>query len=669
MQKPKPAETKAKNPKRKLTDTLHKNSFSTARVIVFLLVLVFILYGNTIPNKYSFDDDLITYKNSTIKKGFRALPEIFKTHYASNSKQDYEYRPIVKATYAIEYALFKDNPHVSHFINVLLYFVLCVVLYLLLRKLLKSYHPWIALLTVVLFAVHPIHTEVVASLKNRDEMLSLTFAFLSLYLLVKFSETRKWFWIPIALVSLVFGYYSKESLLVFIAIIPLTLYFFTNEKISNLIWITALLVVSIIIMRILPHTFLPKGHREILYFENPLFFERGVWIRFGTALVVLLFYLKMLVFPNPLLFYYGYNIIPVGGPGNIWAILSLIICLALFIIALIYFKRKHLLSFSILYFFISISEFSNIVKPPPGIVAERFLLGPSLGFCLALIVVAMMIFKIDILRKDLPLKNLKKPLWLLVLIIIPFGIRTIARNPNWKDYQSLYSHDMKHLGNSAKANSLYGHFSYEEAFRSKDQKTAEKLAAQSVKFYKRALQIYPNYITCWNNLGVVYTKCYNDTTNALNCFKKAVSLDNEYAEAILNIGLMYEQENHLDSAELYYKRTLQLKTDDPKVYSQLSNLFYKQGNLQKAIDVNHRLMQAIPSSDEPYINIGNYYLLQKDTVNAIAFWEKAIEKQPGNPNLTHVLSNYFRAKGNLQKADYYGNLEQQSGRNKRVNSN
>ncbi|MEI6124792.1 MAG: tetratricopeptide repeat protein [Bacteroidota bacterium] len=657
--KTKPLDTKIKNRDKGFIDTLATKNTAPSWVIIFLLFLVFLLYGNTITNKYAFDDDLVTYKNNTIKKGLSGIAEIFTTHYANNPKQNYEYRPIVKLTFAIEYALFKDNPHVSHFINVLLYFLLCVILYLLLRKLLKSYHPWIPLLAVALFVAHPVHTEVVASLKNRDEILCLIGAFLSLHLFVKFVETRKWYWIPMALILLMLGYYSKASALVFLAIIPLTLYFFTDVKPRNLVIITALLLITIIVTRFLPHTFLPKANREILYFENPLFYEKGIMIRIGTALTVMLFYFKILLFPHPLLFYYGYNQIPVSGPGNIGAIISLLLCLAIFVVALMYFKRKHLLSFSILYFFICISQYTNIVKPPPGIVAERFLLAPSLGFCLALVVLVMMLFKINFQQKNLQLKYLKKPLWLLALIIIPYSIKTIARNSNWKDYETLYTHDMPYLENSAKANSLYAHFLYEKALQTKDQKKAYVFAAQSIKFFKRALEIYPKYTTCWNNLGVVYNKFYNDTTNSMNCFKQAIAQDSEYAEAVLNVGLVFERENHLDSAEYYFKRTLQLKKDNAAVYTHLGNIYFSQGNLQKAIQINESLMQALPTSDEPYINIGNYYLLKNDTINAVNMWEKAIEKQPGNQKLNSVLANYFQAKGLVQKAEFYNNLAMQ----------
>ena len=120
------------------------------KVVLFLLVLVFILYGNTIPNRYALDDEFVTYNNPQIKKGFKAIPEIFTTRYVNNDRQSYDYRPVVKLSFALEYALFKENPHVSHFINVLLYFFVCVLLYIILKMLLHKYHPWLPLMIIIL---------------------------------------------------------------------------------------------------------------------------------------------------------------------------------------------------------------------------------------------------------------------------------------------------------------------------------------------------------------------------------------------------------------------------------------------------------------------------------------------------------------------------------------
>ncbi len=639
----------------------NQNIFSSKwKVGIFLFILVFTVFGNSIKNKYSFDDDFVTYNNPQIKKGFKAIPEIFTTHYANTAKQNYEYRPIVKLSFAIEYALFKESPHVSHFFNVFLFFILCLVMYLLLAKLLINYHPLIPLLTVVLFAVHPIHTEVVASLKNRDEILCLIGGLLSIYSFIRFAENKKWKWILAGLFWLIFSYYSKSSTIVFIALIPLTLYFFTDLKLRQLLYIFAGIFVLIVMLRILPRTFLTQSDREILFFENPLYFQKGLLLRLGTAFISMLFYFKIMVFPHPLLFYYGYDQIPVSTPMNPWAILSIILCGIMLFFAIKLFKRKHVLSFAILYFFITISLYLNLIKPPPGIVAERFLFTPSVGFCLAIIIALFMLFKIDVFQRTTSLSAFKKPIWLLVLIIIPFGVRSMVRNADWQDFESLYKHDIPYLENSAKANSIYASLLYEKTFKSKDKKNMPVYANEARNYYKKAISIYPQYTTCWNNLGVLEFKYFGNTHEAIHCWLQAIKWDTEYTEAIFNLASAYEENNQLDSAEMLFAKTIKIKEDFTPSYSKLGGIYFRQGNMQKAIEINNKLMKVNPTTDEPFINMGNYYLQLKDTINAIAMWEKAIEKQPANEGLNNNLARYFNHIGDSKKANYYSNLAQQN---------
>jgi tetratricopeptide (TPR) repeat protein len=596
---------------------------------------------------------MVTSNNPVVKKGFKGIPEILRTRYASNPKQNYEYRPVVKITFAIEHSLFNGNPHVSHFINVLLYLALCFFLYMLLRKLLRSYHPWIPLLATVLFAVHPIHTEVVASLKNRDEILSLLGSLSALWAFVKFAESRRWYWIPIGLAFYIIGFFSKSSALVFLALIPFTLYFFTDLKLRHLLIVIAVLAVIIWLSRYLPRTFLPKTEREILYFENPLYYEKGWWIKIGTALTVILFYFRMLVFPHPLLFYYGYDMVPVSGPINVWSLLSLVICLALGFAAIWLIRKKHILSFCILFFFISISMYANIIKPPPGIVAERFLLVPSLAYSIAFVIICFLIAKLDIRDLSAGLKKIRIPVIIIAVIGLLFAVRTIVRNPDWKDFESLYSHDVEYLDRSAKANSVYAAFLSDNIYLTKDRKKSLNYAKQSLHYYQKAVSIYEAYPTCWNNMGIIHYRVYRDTATGIDCWRKAASFDATYADPYYNIAIAYENGNHIDSAEFYYKKAIEIKSDFVYAYSNLANLYYKQGKKKKAVKANEKLMEADPSSDIPYVNLGNYALLEKDTTNAILWWEKAVEKQPLNPKLNGTIAKYYQHIGNTSKAAYY----------------
>jgi hypothetical protein len=150
-----------------------------------LLLLCFAIYGNTIRNEYSIDDVFVT-NNEQVKKGFSAIPEMANSLYVTNLEEDgrkirFGFRPIVKITFAIEYGIFGDNPHVSHFINIILYFLFCLLDFQFSDKGLKDKDYLVPFLITLLFAANPLHTEVVASLKNSDELLATLFGFMALH--------------------------------------------------------------------------------------------------------------------------------------------------------------------------------------------------------------------------------------------------------------------------------------------------------------------------------------------------------------------------------------------------------------------------------------------------------------------------------------------------------
>ena len=155
-------------------------------VPALIFILVFVLYGNSIKNKYAVDDSYVTVttperpNNPRIAQGLKGIPKIFVSHYVESGYQSFDYRPLVLVTFAIEYQFFGSNPHISHLINVLLYAFTCVILFSILCKILKNDNIILPLLITFLFAIHPIHTEVVDNLKCRDELLAFFLGICSL---------------------------------------------------------------------------------------------------------------------------------------------------------------------------------------------------------------------------------------------------------------------------------------------------------------------------------------------------------------------------------------------------------------------------------------------------------------------------------------------------------
>jgi len=159
-----------------------KKSESTSQKFRSLPYLIIVLLGlglyvNTVGHDYALDDYSIILENTVTRQGVSALPEIFSTpyRYGYYSGQGELYRPIPKAMFAIEWDFFPDNPTPGHIINILLYCLTAGFLFRLLLKLSKN-NIYFSFFTTVLFIAQPLHTEVIANIKSRDEILSYLFS-------------------------------------------------------------------------------------------------------------------------------------------------------------------------------------------------------------------------------------------------------------------------------------------------------------------------------------------------------------------------------------------------------------------------------------------------------------------------------------------------------------
>lgn len=662
---------KKKTSKVKKVDIKSLTSTNKTKILFYyyfaIIAFVFIVYGNSIRNEYSLDDHFVTYSNTQIQQGIKAIPEIFTTLYSETERIQFGYRPIVKLTFAIEYQFFGVSPHISHFFNVLLYGLCCLVLFKLLQRFFKNFNIILPLVIVFIFIAHPIHTEVVASLKNRDELLSLLFSFLSLkYALDYFDKGQQVKYIAFTLIMLHIAMLSKPSALVFLGLIPLTLYFFSSATIKKITIFALFIIVTILFFYFTFRNLIPAGHRPILFWENPLFFEKNIGVKLATGFLSLGYYFKLLLIPYPLRFYYGFNQIPIVNFSNGWALASLLVYIILLIIALRGFKKKSIISFGVLFFLISISLYSNILAPIMGIVGERFLLVPSIGFSIVLGYLIILFSKVDILGISKKLKTNQLLIITVTVLVFVYSIVTINRNTHWKNHLSLFFNDIEYLNQSAKAHYILAGNLMSDAYIETDTRKVKEYVDLSIAHYQKSIAIYNNSSEAWNNIGTLYATFYKDYKKALPFFLKATKLSPDYEVAFANAGYAYEMTDMSDSAIYFYKEALKIKPNYTVAISYLSNIEFKIGRINSAFELNKIIIQIDSLSDVPYVNMGKYFLQLKDTSTAVKWLEKAIDKVPDNPNLSQNIGNYYRFHGNIEKANYYLNLAGTSKRRNKI---
>ncbi len=630
--------------------------------VLFLFVWAAILYGNTVLNKYSVDDEFVT-NNPQVAKGLKALPEIFSTFYVNQQgnvgSNVSDYRPIVKATYALEYQLWGQKPGVSHGINMLIYWLLSVFLFFLLKRLLKDYNILFPFLITLVFMSHPVHTEVVASLKNRDEMLSFLCGIGAMWFILDYADTRKFRYLVYAFMVFVIGFLCKTSIVPFLALYPLVLWFFTDFPPKKYVPVVLIIAVAALAAMYVPRFFLPHVDRVNHYIENPLYFEKGLWIRLGTGFSALLFYLRILIYPHPLLFYYGFDMIPVVGMGSIMALLSFAIHAGLFIYAILKLRSKDILSFAILWYLISISMYSNIVALAVGIVAERFVFTASLGFSMALVFIIFRIFRTNPKSLTIEIDSRMKILAVVILLLIPSTVLTITRNRQWRNLFTLYQSDIKYLERSVMANIQYGGYLMRSVYTDSNflqYGTVNEFKQQVIiSHFRQALKIYPDNYQALNDLGTVYLFMTSKPDSAIYFLKKATDLDPGLQPAWVNLGMAYRKMAEYDKAIECYTHLLQVNPNNLKAIFALADVYNDMGDFNRALKMNEDVMKVYPQLEMPYINIGNYYILKADTAMAVNYWEQAAAKNP-SAELCYQLAFMYKVHGDQKKAAYYNNL-------------
>ena len=350
--------------------------------------------------------------------------------------------------------------------------------------------------------------------------------------------------------------------------------------------------------------------------------------------------------------------IPVVGWNNVSVIISLIIHLILIAFAIAGIKRRSIFSFAIIFYLISISIFSNLIVPVNGIVGERFLFVPSLGWILILVFLILKIFKTDVFSIHFNFRKNIKPLILLSLIFVLYSYKTIDRNRDWKDHLSLYSSDIRYLENSARANVIYAGTMYGELFP--DLQPGQDISPEQmykagliVKHYKQGLKIDPTYSNAWNNLGITYVLVYKSIVQGIGCFENAIKYDSTDCETYFNLGFAYELLHDSTRAEQSYRKSLDINVQYPKSFIALNNLLMKQLRYKDVAGLNNRLMKANPGLDIPYINLGNIFLEQSDTSKCIENWEKAYRLNPENISNCTNLAGIYHIRKEFSKSSYY----------------
>lgn len=258
-----------------------------------------ILYANTLFHDFTLDDFGAIKENWIVKSGFKNWGLLWSTEYRFGSwaSPGSLYRPLTLAMFSIEWQI-KNGPMMGHLMNILYYGLTGYVLWNTLRKIFSQYSWTYAALATLLFMAHPVHTEVVANIKSRDEIISLLCSIGALNLLWRYleSDEKKWLYYSAAIYGT--GMFAKESGITFLAIFPLTLWFFSRKSFAQIVSISATYLVPAGIFLLIRYRVLSAQNYTEVYsiLDNFLVGAKDSASRLASALMMCWEYLRVLLF-------------------------------------------------------------------------------------------------------------------------------------------------------------------------------------------------------------------------------------------------------------------------------------------------------------------------------------------------------------------------------------
>jgi len=572
---------------------------------VVLIVIGLAFYANSFANSYALDDGIVIHRNSYVQQGLAGLPRIFSTDvyqsfYAQMGADQQlaggRYRPLSLVTFALEQQLFGSKETVKpegdiaflrHFINVGLYILSVVLLLRLLRQHILPTSPYAAFLTCLLFLIHPLHTEVVANVKSRDEILSFLFIVLTLQAVFEYGKRRKPAQMVFGLLFYFLALLSKEYALTLIALIPLLMFVVNKETLAKSITAVLPFVAVAIVYLTLRFSIVGLGNtavnEEVL--NNPYKFATDVE-RWATKIAVLARYLGLLVFPYPLSYDYSYKAIPYTNFGDFKVWWSILLHLGMIAATIILFIRRNILAFAFAFYLTNLLLVSNFFVEIGATMGERLVYHSSFGFALAVaILFGWALQKIGNEKQKTVLTIV-----LSLLLTIPCGAVVIPRNSQWKNDTTLYLADAEKLPESALLNGNAGKAYLDLSERPENRAEAVELVRKSIPFSQKAVEIHNRHLNGYLNLGVAYAKLGElEKAEAFWNVAEEIYPDHPYVSVNRHwLGQTYRSkamamspQNTADAIQLLEK-AVKLDSENPEVWRSLGEVRLRMNDVAKA---------------------------------------------------------------------------------------
>jgi tetratricopeptide (TPR) repeat protein len=612
-----------------------------------------LVYLNAFGSEFVLDDIRLIRDNLRIRE-LGNLAGFFWSPYWDIEGAHALYRPLVLATYAVNYAIGGLSTYGYTAVNITLHVAVSLLLFLLIRTIGGSL--FVATVGGLLFAVHPVHTEAVTGISGRPELLAALFFLTAMHAHWRAPDAGAGInrYRIATLACFAGALLAKESAMTLLLVLPAMdallgaraseapVARLRSRAVADYLPLAVVAVAYLAARRAVLGSVLIAGD-AIAPLDNPLVpvtttavgerLGATTWQALMTAFAVVTEYARLLLWPLRLSPDYSLNQIPLATSAVDVRFLAGVLIVAACIAGVAALRRRHpLAAFGLAFLALTFSIVSNFAVTIGTICAERLMYLPSAG----LIVAAAA--GIEALARTEPRR--RAAVAVLGILIVMAAARTWTRNRDWKTELSLWSAAIEVAPASARVQSEYGRVQAalgENAAQAGRTAEAEQFYQTAQTHYEKALEIYPSYALAMDGLANILS-LHQRFDEALVLYEKAVrAWPGNYASLTNWAGLLWDRSNRASS------RVAELRAEGKSADAEALER-QAAADAREALEKVDRVLVARPSYAHAHL-IRALLLDASDPPAAIREFEEVLRLMPSHPQRPIIEKELLRLKG------------------------
>jgi tetratricopeptide (TPR) repeat protein len=587
------------------------STITTSLICLALVLAVCAIYGQTYRFGFiAYDDDTYVYKNDVVKEGLTpaGVSWALKSYCCAN------WHPLTMLSHMLDCELFGLEAGAHHLVNVALHAANAVLLFLLFARM--TGYLWRSAIVAAVFALHPLHVESVAWVAERKDVLSTFLGLVAALLYVRYAKAPSVG--RYVAVTVAFGLaIMAKSMLVTLPLVFLLLDIWPLRRLQwRVSWLSArralLDKVPLLMMSAavsVVTVFAQRGSGAVMELQRLPFSAR-----FENAVVAYASYIGKAFWPANLAVLYPYDVHPLAK-----VLVASALLVALSVAAVVSARKCPYAIVGWLWYLGMLVPVIGLVQVGAQSMADRYTYLPLVGLSAAVVWLAA-----DLLAGKAALTRVGSVVACAVLVL--FAVQTYRQAGYWISSRALFEHTLavtkrNHIIHNNLGVVLAGDGRYDEA----------------ISCYKRALEIEPDYADARANVGHVFL-ALGRLDEAYAELARTLELKPAMVEAHTDMGTLLAAQGRYDESAGHLEESLRLSPAQPNVHSNYAFVLTRLGRADEAISHCNEALRAAPESVDARYNLGMALLAKGSKAGAAAEFSRVLALAPDNAAVRAGLS-------------------------------